>query len=127
MNISPILLLTIGSIFALGYALLITFGWALTRRNRSNIQKAVAVDYVYSFDLNAMKRDDYEKIKVISLYHNRFLASDGNPINPANFKIYLAKGESIIYPTIKEGNLIFIDKAGNIKFAFDIPDLKDYR
>lgn len=126
MNISPILLLTIGCLFGLGYASFITLGWALTRRNRKNLQKAKAINYVGLFDITKMTIEN-ETIKTVSLFNNKFLTLAGDSVDVSDYKFYIAKGESQNYPAIKPGDLILINKSGEIKYAFEIPDLKNFR
>lgn len=128
MNISPVLLLVTGCLFAVGYAAFITVGWAITRKNRRNIQNSLAVDNIPIFDISTMKpSDDRRKVKSLSLKNNNFLTNKGEKIDIKKFKIYIVEGESISHPKVSPGNLIFIDDDGDIKYVFDIPDLKEFR
>lgn len=127
MNVPPILLLSIGCIFALGYALFITIGWAITRRNRKIYQK-VHITHLPLFDLETGKIcDDSRPVKVISLSGNSFVSVSGDEIDLTQFKAYIAKGESDKFPAIKTGNLLLLNSSGEIIYAFDIPDISQYR
>lgn len=127
MNISPILLLSIGGAFALFYALIITIGWAITRKNRRRFHQSIGLNEIELYDLqNGKGLNKY--IKSISLFNNYFQDENEQLIKPENFDCYIADNESGAYPKIKKGYLIFINKQTNkIEYAFDVPDLRNYR
>lgn len=127
MNIPPVLLLIMGSIFGLAYGLFITLGWAITRHNRKTYQKECGVDFLPNYNLSVLKEEKLSSIKSVSLYSNQFKDSEGKVINISDYKAFIAIGKSDEYPEIKNGNLIFIDDKGKICYAFEIPDLKNYR
>ena len=127
MNISPILLLAIGSTFAVLYGLIITIGWALTRKNRKAYHDAMGYSEVELFDL-----DNFQPLgqlrKIISLQNNFFVSENNDPIDLKKYNCYLVSSQSIHYPHIHKGDLILIDPSSKIiKFAFQIPDLNEYR
>ena len=127
MNISPILLLTIGSTFALLYALIITFGWAVTRKNRKTYHDAVGYSEVELIDLDSFKPLG-RKIKTVSLQNNFFLSTTQQPIDWKNYNCYIIEKPSPRHPQLQKGDLILTDPSTNkIKYAFKIPDLKDFR
>ena len=127
MNISPILLLSIGSVFAFVYGSIITLGWAITRYNRNKFHIACGLNEIELFDLqNMLPLNNYAK--TFSLTNNTFLDQTGEKINIKNFKTYLVGIESSDFPKIKRGNLILTNPDDNkIVYVFDIPDLKNYR
>ena len=128
MNVPPILLLVLGAAFGIGYGLFITIGWAITRYNRRKFQEREGLSYVALFDLTTGKTyDENNKVKTISLSKNILLTPAGRKINLSMYKAYIALGSSEKYPQIKSGDLILIDGSGAICYAFDIPDLKNYR
>lgn len=45
----------------------------------------------------------------------------------SKYKAYIAMGSSKNYPGINEGDLMFVDAQGKICYAFEVPNLKDYR
>lgn len=126
MNIPPVLLLSVGGTFALSYALFITIGWAITRRNRKKYQIEKGIKEIPVYNLSTSSVEAGMK-KSVSLIHNSFLDTEGNAIEVNYYSPFIAIGSSYKYPTISEGDLIFIDKDGEIKYAFEIPDLSDYR
>ena len=127
MNISPILLLSIGSTFALLYGLIITIGWAITRRNRKRFHQSVGLTEMQLFDLKTGKPLN-KSVKTISLSNNSFKDEKGKRINPENHKCYIVENVSPEFPKIKKGFLIFINYETNkIEYAFDIPNLVNYR
>lgn len=127
MNISPILLLFIGASFALLYGLIITIGWAITRKNRKLFHQSVGVNEIELFDLQNSTSLN-KCVKAVSLSHNRFTDENGQGIKPDNFNCYIVGNESIKFPQIKKGYLIFMNRETNkIEYAFDIPSLENYR
>lgn len=126
MNISPILLLTIGSTFAILYGLIITVGWAITRRNRKRYHNAIGYSEVELIDLNNFNTLGI-KVRTVSLENNHFISKNENPIDLKNFDCYIVEVPASQYPGINKGDLILIDRSTNkIKYAFKIPDLKNY-
>lgn len=127
MNISPILLLSIGAAFALFYGGIITFGWAITRRNRKTYHEARGFSDIELFDLKNFQPLG-KKVKTISLENNFFISKNENKIDPKKFLCYKVDSPSPDFPEISKGDLILIEPFSNkIKYAFKIPDLKDYR
>lgn len=127
MNISPILLLSIGSTFALLYGLIITFGWALTRKNRKKYHQSVGFNKIQLYDLQTrLPLNKY--MDSVSLSNNYFKDGTGQFIKPDEFNCYIVEKVSSEYPKIKKGNLIFINpETDKIEYAFDIPNLELYR
>ena len=127
MNISPILLLSIGATFALLYGLVITFGWAMTRKNRKRFHQLNGINEMELFDLNSGKPVK-KYVKAISLSNNHFKDEKGQEIKPDKFNCYIVENESSEFPKIKKGYLIFINRSTDkIEYAFDIPNLENYR
>ena len=127
MNISPILLLSIGSTFALLYGLIITIGWAITRKNRRKFHQSVGLNEIELFDLQIGK-GLHKYVKTISLSNNSFIDGKGQTIYPDKFNYYIVENTSSDFPNIKKGYLIFMNPAtNNIEYAFDIPSLENYR
>lgn len=127
MNISPILLLAIGSAFALLYGLIITIGWAITRKNRKIYHDSIGISELELFDLKTFKPIG-KKTVTISLQNNYFISENDKPIDLKNFDCYIVESTYSGYPKIDKGDLIFIEpKTTIIKYAFKIPDLKDFR
>lgn len=127
MKISPILLLSIGATFAFLYGMIITVGWAVTRKNRKKFHQSVGLDKIELFDLHAWKPLN-KYIKTVSLSNNTFKDENDQRINPYNFKCYIVENQSSAYPNIQKGYLIFINpQTNNIAYAFEIPNLKNYR
>ena len=127
MNISPILLLSIGATFALLYGLIITIGWAITRKNRRKFHHSVGVNEIVLFDLQTGKSLD-KYVKTISLSNNSFIDEKGQGINPDKFNCYMVENTSLELPNIKKGYLIFMNPdTNNIEYAFDVPSLENYR
>lgn len=127
MNISPILLLCIGSTFALLYGLIITIGWAITRKNRRRFHQSVGINEMELFDL-ATGKPLNRYVRTVSLSSNSFQDEKGGRINPENHKCYIIENESPEFPKIKKGFLIFMDPETNkIEYAFEIPNLRNYR
>lgn len=128
MNVSPILLLTLGIIFATLYGLIITFGWARTRINRHIIQYEKGISVLPTLILNSRKKNVPQRMKTVSILRNNFLDHDGLPIDLSKIDAYVAVGSSKKYPNIKNGNLVFLDKKnGKILYAFDVPNLRHFR
>lgn len=127
MNISPILLLSIGCSFALLYGLIITLGWSITRRNRKRYHRLVGVTEIELFDLNSWKAlSQYSKS--VSLTNNFFQDEKDQRIETENYNCFLVAKEAPAYPNIKKGFLIFINKqTKKLEYAFDIPNLENYR
>lgn len=127
MNISPILLLSIGASFALFYGIIITIGWAITRRNRKKFHQSMGLTEIEEFDLQTEQALGTH-IKAFSLLNNSFRDDQGKVIKPENFRCYIVDNESSVYPQIKKGFLIMINPtSGKIEYAFDIPKLENYR
>ena len=127
MNISPILLLFMGATFAVLYGLVITVGWAITRKNRKEFHQSVGVNEIELYDLQNDK-PLHKYIRSVSLSNNHFKDDKGHRIDPENFKCYIVENESSEFSKIKKGYLIFLDKASNkIEYSFDIPNLENYR
>ena len=127
MNIPPVLLLSIGSSFALLYGLIITIGWAITRKNRRKFHQSFALNEIELYDLQSGKPLN-KYVKAVSLSNNNFKDEKGQGIEPEKFNCYIVKNASSEYPKIKNGYLIFINpKTNNIEYAFDIPNLEKYR
>ena len=127
MNISPVLLLSIGASFALLYALIITIGWAITRRNRREFHQSVGLNEIELYDLQTGKPLN-KYVKTVSLSNNFFKDEKGKEINPDKFNCYIVENDSSEFPKIKPGYLIFMNQESNkIEYAFDVPNLEDYR
>ena len=127
MNISPILLLSIGSTFAILYGLIITIGWAVTRKNRKSYHKAIGYSEVELFDLNDFKPLGV-KIKTVSFENNLYISGDNARIDFQDFDCYMIETPSSKYPKLQKGNLILIEPSSDkIKYAFNVPDLKRFR
>ena len=127
MNISPILLLSIGATFAFLYGLIITIGWAITRKNRKRFHQSVGLNEVELYDLEVGKPLK-KYVTAVSLSNNNYRDEKGNGLNPDKFNCYIVENESKNYPKIKKGYLIFINRTtNNIEYAFDIPNLMNYR
>lgn len=127
MTISPIMLLAIGSTFAMAYGLIITIGWAITRKNRKSFHNAIGFSEVKLFDLKNFKSIGV-KTNTVSFENNHFTSSKDTRIDLNNFNCYLVEVESSVYPKINKGDLILIEPSTNkIKYAFKVPDLKDFR
>ena len=128
MNVPPLMLLLLGSFFALLYGFVITFGWALTRRNRKIYQKEMGIQEIPLYDILKREKIEGKFKKCISLSYNQFLSPNNEIICISEYNAYIATGKSSEFPQISEGNLILLDKVTReIKFCFDIPDLEDYR
>ena len=127
MNISPILLLSIGASFAFLYGLIITVGWAITRKNRKRFHQSVGLNEIELYDLQSgTSLSKY--LRSVSLSNNTFVNEDGELINPENYKCFIVDKVSPKFPKIKKGFLIFQNLESNkIEYAFDIPSLEDYR
>ena len=126
MNISPILLLSVGASFALLYGLIITIGWAITRKNRKKYHQSVGLNEIELFDLQTGKPLN-KYVNAISLSNNYFKDENGQTIEPDKFNCYIVENVSSEYPKIKKGYLIFINHETNkIEFAFDVPSLDNY-
>ena len=93
MNISPILLLSIGATFALLYGLIITVGWAITRKNRRKYHQSVGLMEIELYDLQTGKGLN-KYIKTISLSNNYFRNENGEMIDPENFNCYVVENVS---------------------------------
>ncbi|MCH5239996.1 MAG: hypothetical protein J1F38_07215 [Muribaculaceae bacterium] len=127
MNISPIILLSIGATFALLYGLIITIGWAITRKNRKRYHEAVGLNEIELYDLRA-GQPLHKYVNAISLSNNHFKDEKGQEINPNKFSCYIVGNGSKEFPNIKKGYLIFMNRENNkIEYAFNIPDLVNYR
>lgn len=127
MNISPILLLSIGCSFAFLYGLIITVGWAITRKNRKRFHQSVGLNEIELYDLQS-GRSLNKYVKTVSLSNNYFKDEKGREINPGNFKCFIVDRVSPNLPKIKRGYLIFQNRESDkIEYAFDIPNLENYR
>lgn len=127
MNINPYILLSIGVTFALLYAFTITIGWWRTRINRRLLQKTRGVSLVRTLRLDKTIRNVPDMVETISLENNEFVDANGYQIIQEHYEAYIAVGESEEYPGISNGDLLFIDSSGNIKYVFTVPNLKRYR
>ena len=127
MNISPVLLLSIGGSFAFLYGLIITVGWAITRKNRKRFHQSVGWNEIELYDLQS-GRSLNKFVKTVSLSNNYFKDEKGKEINPENYKCFIIDRVSPKLPKIKRGFLIFQNRESNkIEYAFDVPSLEDYR
>ena len=127
MNISPILLLSIGCGFAFFYGCIITIGWAITRRNRKIFQKESGSNLLELFDLQTMTPTG-KIVPSISLENNFFCSEEGERIDLKSFQSYIAENTSNEYPRISKSDLILIDTdSRKIVYAFKVPDLRNYR
>lgn len=127
MNISPILLLSIGASFALLYGFIITIGWAITRKNRKRYHESVGLNEVELYDLQNRKALN-KYVPSVSLSNNNFKDETGQIIMPAKFNCYIVDKVSSEYPKIKKGYLIFMNVETNkIEHAFNVPSLENYR
>ena len=127
MNISPILLLSIGASFAFLYGLIITVGWAITRKNRKEYHQSVGLNDVELYDLKAGKPIN-KYVKAVSLSNNYFKDDRGQEILPDQFNCYIVENVSPEFPKIKKGYLIFLNReTDKIEYTFDIPNLENYR
>lgn len=128
MSINPYILLGIGSFFALLYGTVITLGWARTRRARRAIADSTGIEELRLFNLATGYPYANLRTRVISLSANRFTDTDGNILDLANFDAYIAQGSSATYPQIKSGDLLLFDiGTTTLRYAFEIPNLKEYR
>ena len=127
MNISPVLLLSIGASFAFLYGLIITVGWAITRKNRKKFHQSVGLNEIELYDLQTGKPLN-RYVKAVSLSNNYFKDEKGQEIKPEKFNCYIVENVSSEFPKIKKGYLIFMNpETNNIEYAFDIPNLEKYR
>ena len=127
MNIPPVLLLSIGASFALLYGLIITIGWAITRKNRRKFHQSVGLNEIELYDLQTAKPLN-RYVKAVSLSNNNFKDEKGQGIEPDKFNCYIVENVSSEFPKIKKGYLIFMNpETNNIEYAFDIPNLEKYR
>ena len=127
MNISPILLLSIGATFALLYGIIITIGWAITRKNRKKFHHSVGLNEIELYDLQTGKSLD-KYVKAISLSNNSFIDEKDQAINPDKFNCFIVENTNSELPNIKKGYLIFMNPiTDKIDYAFNVPCLQDYR
>ena len=127
MNIFPVLLLSIGASFAFLYGLIITVGWAITRKNRKRFHQSVGLNEIELYDLQSGKSLN-KYVKAVSLSNNYFKDENGKEIKPENFNCFIVDRASPELPKIKRGFLIFQNRESNkIEYAFDVPSLEDYR
>lgn len=126
MSIDPFILLGIGICFALLYGLVITVGWAITRKCRQIIQDKTGTSLI---PIKYFTKENSKEFKeTISLTGNQFYDKTGRRIGLSEFNAYIAGDTSKEYPEVKPGNLILIEKDTQIlKYIFDIPNLKNYR
>lgn len=127
MNINSYIFLGIGLLFATLYAVVIITGWAKTRTNRRALQRLYGISIVPTLVFDTSIINPPSVIKTISLKNNYFIDQEGSPIDVNSYSPYIAIGESIDNPGIRNGNLILKDKEGNIKYVFVVPDLDNYR
>lgn len=126
-SINPYILLAIGSVFALLYALVIIFGWSKTRHCRRILIRAKATSQIPLLNLDTGSVLS-STINAISITTNKFTDADGNLLSPSDFDIYIAASVSDKYPAINPGDLIFCAKDTTTPLhAFSIPDLRLYR
>lgn len=127
MNVPPILMLALGATFGVAYGLIITVGWAMTRKNRRKYHLSFGIDNICLFDLNKMIPLK-DTVETISLAKNYFTDLSGEIINVKDYIPYIVGKTSLQYPKIEKGNLI-LTKPGSfeIKYVFKIPDLSNYR
>lgn len=128
MNIPPVLLLCIGATFALAYAMIIIFGWAKTRKNRRVYQKAEAISILPVLRFDKTIKDSPSSVECVSIENNIFTDPKGEMLNPEDFKILVALGNSPENQNIKNGDILFLSKGTNkIEYVFTVPDLRKYR
>lgn len=128
MSINPYILLGIGSLFAFFYAAVIIFGWAHTRTLRRIKQQAEGLSEVKVLNLRNPVFTTSETIKTVSLLNNIFKDGEGNRIDITKFDPFIASGASPLFPKAKDGNLLFFEKGTrNLKYIFEVPNLKNYR
>lgn len=127
MNNLPLILLTVGSIFALLYAATIIIGWAHTRRNRRQILKAQGLSRVPVMLLDPTIQNPPTEVVTFSLTDNQFVDNQDRPIDMTQYQPFIAVGESPSYPQIHHGNLLLKDATGTIRYIFQLPDLSQYR
>lgn len=127
MNINPYILLGIGSTFALLYAAVIIIGWARTRRNRREIRTKMGISEVPTVLLDKSIENAPETVRTFSLENNVFEDNSGKPIDIHDYRIYVAVGTSPEYPDISNGNLLFMDTDGIIRYVFELPDIELFR
>ena len=127
MNISPILLLAVGSAFALLYGVTITVGWAITRKNRKKYHRCEGLNKIELYDLQN-RRSLNKYVNTVSLSNNHFKDANGQGIKPDEFNCYIVEKVSSECPKIKKGYLIFINReTDDVAYAFDVPNLENYR
>lgn len=127
MNISPVLLLSIGASFALLYGLIITVGWAITRKNRKEYHQSLGINEIELYDLQNRK-PLHKYVNAISLSSNHFKDEEEQDIKPEKFNCYIIENVSSEFPEIKKGYLIFTNRQTNkIEYAFNVPSLENYR
>ena len=116
-----------GSTFAVLYGIIITIGWAITRKNRNKFHQSLGLNEIELFDLQ--RGESLNKyVKTISLSNNSFIDEKGQGINPDKFNCYIVENTASELPNIKKGYLIFRNRTTDkIEYAFDIPSLQDYR
>ena len=127
MNISPILLLSIGATFALLYGFIITIGWAITRKNRRKFHQSFGLNEIELYDLQSEKSLN-KYVMAVSLSNNYFKDEKDKEIKPENYECFIVDRVSPKFPKIKRGFLIFQNRESKkIEYAFDVPRLEDYR
>lgn len=127
MAINPDILLGIGGSFALLYACVIIFGWAMTRRNRRIVRRTEGTSRVATLVLDPSVTEVPQYIDTVSLANNQFVDPDGKSIDIGRYTPYIAVGESSEYPAVKSGDLILVDDTGHIAYSFTVPDLSNLR
>lgn len=123
---NPFIFLSIGAVFAVGYALIIVIGWAITRRNRQLIQESKRT-LVPVLNLGEDVSCSQEYVEIIGLRSNLFLDKRGQKINVSLFKAYVAEGESERFPDVRSGDLLLFDDSGELRHVFQLPDISTYR
>lgn len=125
--INPYILLIIGIVFALLYTVIIIFGWARTRRARRTIQKSEVITLPL-YSLSRMAPIAGATAECISLTNNRFLDTEGNPIDPTRYDAYIAADTSSSYSAIRPGNLLLFQKGTAIlSHAIPVPSLSELK
>ena len=127
MNISPLILLSLGVSFAFLYAVIITIGWAITRKNRLNYHHEIGLNKIELFNLQKW-RPIGKYINTVSLKSNFFHDENNQILNPDKYNCYIVETESQDLPNLKKGDLIFIEPHKNkVAYSFIVPNLKNYR
>ena len=87
----------------------------------------VGLNKIELYDLETGKSLN-KYVQAVSLSNNHFKDENGNKIEPEKFNCYIVEKVSSKFPKIKKGNLIFLNQHTNkIDYAFDIPNIENYR